>query len=93
MPRLHSGTANDRPEPTKVPPIPQFVWQQPQQTHLTNIHKTSNTGVHKNTYMPEFRRRNDVESQTSPIKEASLQVSGACIPRESNWEHASTEPQ
>ena len=32
MPRLHSGAAIDRPETTKLPPIPEVVWQQPQET-------------------------------------------------------------
>ena len=79
MPRLHSGAAIDRPETTNLllPPIPEVVWQQPQETHLINIHKTSATETHKNTHMPKFRPRNDVESQTSPMKETSPQVSGS----------------
>ena len=34
MPRLHSGAAIDTPETTqlKIPPIPEVVWQQPQET-------------------------------------------------------------
>ena len=75
MPRLHSGAAIDRPEIANItlPPIPEVDWQQPQETHLTNNHKTSTTETHKNTHMPESLQRNDVESQTSPIKETSLQ--------------------
>ena len=40
MPRIHSGAATDRPEATHstLPPIPEVVWQQPQGTHLNNIH-------------------------------------------------------
>ena len=40
MPCLHSGAATDRPEVPHLtlPPIPEVVWQQPQETHLTNIH-------------------------------------------------------
>ena len=76
MPRLHSGSAIGRPETTqlKVPPIPEVVWQQPQETHVPNIYQTFKNETHKNTYMPESKQRSDVESQTSPIKETSPQV-------------------
>ena len=42
MPRLHSGAATDRPETThlQLPPIPEVVWQQPQETHVSNIYQT-----------------------------------------------------
>ena len=77
MPRLHSGAASDRPETThsKLPPIPGVVWQQPQETHVSNIYQTVTNEIHKNTHMPESKQRSDVESQTSPIKETSPQVS------------------
>ena len=77
MPRLHSGAAIDRPETThvKLPPIPGAVWQQPQETHVSNIYQTVNNDNHENTDMPESKQRCDVESQTSPIKEKSPQVS------------------
>ena len=77
MPRLHSGAAIDRPETTQLkrPPIPEVVWQQPQETHVTNIYQTCNNRTHKNTHMPESKQRSDVESQTSPINETSPQVS------------------
>ena len=77
MPSLHSGAATDRPETTHLtlPPIPEVVWQQPQESHLTNIHKTSTTETHKNPHMPEVKQRSDVESQTSPMKESSSQAS------------------
>ena len=41
MPRLHSGAAIDRSETTKLPQTPEVVWQQPQETHLIDIHKES----------------------------------------------------
>ena len=77
MPRLHSGPAIDRPQTTHLtlPPIPEVVWQQPQETHVTNVHKTLANETQKNTQMPESKQRNDVESQTSPMKETSSQVS------------------
>ena len=77
MQRLHSGAATDRPEITHLtlPPIPEVVWQQTQETHVTNIHKTFTNGTHKNTHMPESKHRKDVETQTSPMKETSCQVS------------------
>ena len=68
VPRLHSGAAIDRPETTKLPPIPEVVWQQPQETHWNNMHKNKTTND---------KRRNDVESQTSPIWKTSPQVSGS----------------
>ena len=77
MPRLHSGAAIDRPETTqlKLPPITEVVWQQPQETHVPNIYQTCNNETHKNTHMPQSKQRSVVESQTSPIKETSPQVS------------------
>ena len=77
MPRLHSGAAIDRPETThvKLPPIPEVVWQQPQETHVSNIYQTVINDNQENTHMPESNQRSDVESQTSPIKENSPQVS------------------
>ena len=77
MPRLHSGAANDRPETIKLPPIPEVVWQQPQESHLNNIHKTLITEIYKNTQMPESKQENEKQSQTSPMKETSSQVSGS----------------
>ena len=77
MPRLHSGAATDRPEVTHLtfPPIPEVVWQQPQETHLTTIHNDFTKETHKDTHMP--KQKNDVEAQTSPKKETSSQVSGS----------------
>ena len=48
MPRLHSGAAIDRPETTKPPPIPEVVWQQPQETHLIDINNNSTTNITNN---------------------------------------------
>ena len=64
MPRLHSGAAIDRPETThlKLPPIPEVVWQQPQETHVSIIYQTITNEPHKNTHMPESKQRSDVES-------------------------------
>ena len=77
MPRLHSGAAIDRPETTqlKLPPNPEVVWQQPQETHVSNIYQIVTNETHKNTHIHEPKQRSDVESQTSPIKETSPQVS------------------
>ena len=77
MPRLHSGAAIDGPEVTHLtlPPIPEVVWQQPQETHLTNIHNVRTDESHKDTHIP--KQKNDVEAQTSPINETSLEVSGS----------------
>ena len=75
MPRLHSGAAIDRPETTKLPPIPEVVWQQPQETPLIDICENATTNINKSTHIPELKQRNDVESQTSPIKETPSQVS------------------
>ena len=79
MPRRHSGVAIDRPEVTHLtlPPIPEVVWQQPQETHLPNIHNVLTIEAHKDTHIPEFKQRNKVEAQTLPLKETSSQVSGS----------------
>ena len=77
MPRLHSGAAIDRLDTThlKLPPIPEVVWQQPQETHVPNIYQNLTNETYKNTHTPESKQRSDAESQTSPIKETSSQVS------------------
>ena len=79
MPRLHSVAAIDSPEVTHLalPPIQEVVWQQPEETHITKIHKVLTNGTHKNTQIPGIKQRNDVEAQTSPIKETSSQVTGS----------------
>ena len=68
MPRLHSGAATDRPETTKLPPIPEVVWKQPQEIHLIDKYKNSITNI---------KRKNAVESRTSPIRETSSHISGS----------------
>ena len=79
MPRFHPGAAIDRPEVIHLtlPPTPEVVWQQRQETYLTNIHNVGTNETHKDTYIPECKQRNDVKAQTSPIKETSSQVSGS----------------
>ena len=77
MPRLLSGAAIDRPEVTHLPlpPIPDVVWQQPQKNHVTNIHNDLTNEIQNDTHTP--KQKNDVEAQTSPIKENSPQKSGS----------------
>ena len=77
MPRLHSGAAIDRPEVTHLilPPIPEVVCQQPQENHVNNIHNDLTKEIQNDTHTP--RQKNDVEAQTSPIKETSPQKSGS----------------
>ena len=77
MPRLLSGAATDRPEVTHLtlPPIPEVVWQQPQENHVTNIHNDLTNETQNDTHTPT--QKNDVEAQTSPIKETSPQKSGS----------------
>ena len=79
MPRVHSGAAIDQTKVTHLtlPPSPEVVWQQPQGTYLTNIHNVLTNETHENTHIPEFKQRNDVEAQTSSIKETSSQTSGS----------------
>ena len=76
MPRLHSKAATDRPEEIHLtlPPIPEVVGQQPQEIYLNNIHNDLTNQTHTQTLMS--KQKNDVEAQTSPIKETSFQVSG-----------------
>ena len=77
MPRLLPGAAIDRADVIHLtlPPIPEVVWLQPQETCLTNIHNVRINENHKNTHTP--KQKNDVEAQMSPIKETSSQVSGS----------------
>ena len=77
MPRLHSGPAIDRPETTHItlPPIPEVVWQQPQEIHVPNIYQNLTNETHKKTHMPESKQRSDLKSQTLPTNDTSSQVS------------------
>ena len=79
MPRLHSGAAIDRPKVTHLtlPPIPEVVWQQPQQTHKTKYHNVLTNETHENTHITQFKLIIDVEAQMSPIKETSSQVAAS----------------
>ena len=79
MPRVHYGAANNRPETThlKLPLNPNVVWQQPQETYIPNIYQTFTIESQKNTHMSESRQRSDVQSQMSPMKESSSQVSAS----------------
>ena len=62
MPRLHYGAACDRPETkiSKLPPIPEVVWQQPMEnvTNQDNLNNTTN----------DLTLKTNVASQTSPPK-------------------------
>ena len=63
MPRLHSGLACDRPETnekSKLPPIPEVVWQQP--TEINTKHDDVNNITNDSTL------KTSVASQTSPHK-------------------------
>ena len=77
MPRLHSGAATDRPEVTQLtlPPIPEVVWQQPQENHVNIIHNDLTNEIQNGTHTP--KQKNDVEAQTSPMKETSPEKSGS----------------
>ena len=61
----------------KLPPIPVVVWQQPRETHLTNIQNLLSNETHKDTHIPEFKQKINVEAQTSRKKQTSSQVSGS----------------
>ena len=77
MPLLHFGATIDRPEVTHLTlqPIPEVVGQQSQETYITNIHNDLTNETHRDIHTP--KQKNDVEAQTSPIKETSSQVSGS----------------
>ena len=74
---MSSLRAIARPELTHstLPPIPEVVWQQSQETYLTNLHNDLTNENHKDTHPP--KQKKDVEARTSPIKETSSQVSGS----------------
>ena len=76
MTHILSGAAIDRPETTHITllPIPEVVWQQPQETHVLNIYQNLTNETHKNTHMPELKQKSDVESQTLPMNETLPQV-------------------
>ena len=66
MSRLHSGAAIDRQDTTKLAPIPEVVRQQSQETHLIDMHQNSTFNI---------KSKIDLESQRSPLRETSFQVS------------------
>ena len=63
MPRLHSGAACDRPEKnekSKLPPIPEVVWQQPTENDINQFNLNNNN--------KDSTLKTNVASQTSPPK-------------------------
>ena len=63
MPRLHSGPACDRPdtnEKSKLPPIPEVVWQQPTENDANQDNL--------NNFTNDSTLKTNVASQTSPPK-------------------------
>ena len=74
-PRLHSGTACDWPETTKIPkplPIPEVVWQQPSETS-TNKGNLNNTNIDSTIHYTQETSQTTVSSQTSPPKGTPIQ--------------------
>ena len=66
-PRLYSGAACDRPETTeisKLPPIPEVVWQQPSETS-TNQCNLYNTNNDSTKYCTQAASKRTIASQTS----------------------------
>ena len=90
MPRLHSGAAIDRPKVTHLtlPPIPEVVWQQPQETHSTNIHNVLTNETQKDTHIPEFKQRNNVEAKHKRRQQgnliSSIRIQYGITPRKPN---------
>ena len=77
MPRLHSGAACDRPETkeiSKLPPIPEVVWQQPTEiitnqdnSNITNNDSTVKTNVASQTSPPNGTQpQNHVDATEQP---------------------------
>ena len=69
-PRFHFGAACDRPETTqiqKLPPIPEFVWQQPPET-TTNHCNLNKTNIESKSYYTQETSKITVASQMSPPK-------------------------
>ena len=72
-----SGAASDSPQTTKLPSIPEFVWQQPQENLSKNINENSPVQTQKKNDTSDFRQRNVIESQNSPKRQTSPKVSGS----------------
>ena len=69
-PRLHSGTACDRPETIKTvkfPPIPEAAWQQPQET-FTDQYNLNNSNNDTTVQYTQDPSKTFVASQTSAPK-------------------------
>ena len=75
MIRLDSGATINGLEITKLPPIPEVVWQQPLETHLIDIHEKLITETNNSTHTPKLKRRIDEKSQMSAVRETSPQMS------------------
>ena len=67
MPRLHSGPARDRPETktSKLPPIPEVVWQQPTEnaTNQDNLNNTTNDSTLKTNVASQTSRPKGTQPQ------------------------------
>ena len=77
MPRLHTGAATDIPETTKLPLIPEDVWKQHREFQVIDFPKNSTTIIKNSTHTLAIKQRNDVESQTSQMRETPSQVCGS----------------
>ena len=104
MPRLHSGTARDRPETNeiaKLPPIPEVVWQQPmeiitKQDELNNItnDSTLKTNVASQTSPPKGnqpQKNVDATEQSSENQTENEPVSFLSCSRESSTDTRNAE--
>ena len=88
MPRLHSGAACDRPETnqiSKLPPIPEVVWQQPtemvtNQDNLSNItnESTIKTNVASQTSPPNGTQTQNHVETTEKLQEIRKGMSQYC---------------
>ena len=100
MPRLHSGTASDRPEITKkskLPPIAEVVWQQPtendtKQDNLNNINKDSTlkTNVASQTSPP---KGNQPQNHVDTTKQSSGKTGNEPVPFLDCFKNSSTNTQ
>ena len=97
MQHLHYGAAIDRPETTNttLPPIPEVVCQQPQETHLSNFHEIPKTATHENITCPNSNReimQNHKRRQKRNLT-LSIRIQHRIPTRKSGWEYATTVPQ
>ena len=78
MPHFHSGTVTDRPETNRKKfhqshvlsgsNLWRYLW-----IVQANFQNNSTAETNENTHSPQLKRRKDVDSQTTSIKETSLQ--------------------